>query len=83
MDISLTKPELEAFVREQVNSGHFSSASELVEAAVARLMLEPATDALDDDTVEAIRRAEAEFERGEDRPFGEVAAELRKKYLDR
>jgi putative addiction module CopG family antidote len=81
MQISLTKPELQRFVEEQVRKGGYSSAAEVIEAGLERLMLDVAPDELDDETIASIQRAEAEFERGEDRPFADVAAELRKKYL--
>jgi putative addiction module CopG family antidote len=81
MQIELTKAELEKFVDEQVRLGHFSSASEVVEAGLARLMLDPEPDELDAETLASIERAEAEFERGECRPFEEVAAELRRKHF--
>ena len=80
MDISLTKPELEQFIEEQVKSGSFASAAEVVEAGIARLMLDPAPEELDAETVASILRAEAEFERGEDKPFNDVAALLRRQY---
>lgn len=80
MDISLTKPELRKFIEEQVRGGSFSSPAEVVEAGLERLMLDLAPDELDEETIRSIERAEAEFDRGEDRPFTEVAAEFRKKY---
>jgi Arc/MetJ-type ribon-helix-helix transcriptional regulator len=81
MQIELTKAELEKFIDEQVRLGHFSSVNEVVEAALARLMLDPEPDELDAETLASIERAEAEFERGEDRPFEEVAADLRRKHF--
>lgn len=83
MQISLTKPELQRFIEEQVRSGGYTSASEVVEAGLERLMLDAAPDELDDETIASIQRAEAEFERGEDQSFDDVAAELRRKYLGR
>lgn len=83
MNVQLTKPELEKFVAELVKAGHFSSASEVIEAGVARLMLDPEPAELDDETLAAIDRAEAEFDRGEDRSFKEFAAEFRAKHLDK
>jgi Arc/MetJ-type ribon-helix-helix transcriptional regulator len=82
MTISLSKADLEQFVRKQVEAGHFTSPAEVVEAGLARLMLDPSPeDELDDEVWAAIECAEAEFERGEDLPFEEVAAGLRAKYL--
>jgi Arc/MetJ-type ribon-helix-helix transcriptional regulator len=75
------KPELQKFIDEQVRAGHFPSAKDVVEAALLRLMLDPVDEALDDAALAAIERADAEFARGEDRPFGEVAAELRQRFM--
>ncbi len=80
MQIAVTKPELTRFVDEQVSAGLYATPSEVIEAGLARLMLDPVPEDLDDDAIWAIQRAEAEFDRGEDRPFREVAQELRNKY---
>ncbi|MDB5290496.1 MAG: hypothetical protein JWL69_1737 [Phycisphaerales bacterium] len=40
MQISLTRPDMK-FIDEQVKAGHFSTPAEVVEAGVARLMLDP------------------------------------------
>ena len=81
MNIPVTKPEFQRFIEEQVRGGGFASPADIVEAGLERLMLDVAPDELDDDTIASIQRAEAEFDRGEDRPFADVAAELRKRYL--
>ncbi len=65
MSISL-RPELKQFVEEQVRTGRFSSAEEVVEAGLARLMLDPAADELDDDDRTAIAESEGQIARGED-----------------
>ena len=80
MNVSI-KPEYELFVEEQVRAGHFSSPSEVVEAALARLMLE-ALNELDDDDVAAIEEGEEQIARGEVLDWKEVSAQLRKEYLD-
>ena len=80
MQVTLTA-ELEEFVNEQVKAGRFASATDVVEAALTQFMVMP--EVLDAETLAAIDRADAEFERGEDRPFSEVAAELRQRYLSR
>jgi putative addiction module CopG family antidote len=80
MTISLS-PELKKYVEEQVRAGRFSTPEEVVEAGLARLMLDPAPDALDDEDLAAIDESEAQVERGEDMDFTQVAAALRKKYL--
>jgi Arc/MetJ-type ribon-helix-helix transcriptional regulator len=83
MDVQLSKPELEKFVDELVKSGQFASPTEVIEAGLARLMLDPAPEDLDEETRAAIDQAEGEFERGEDRSFKEFAAEFRAKYLSK
>src|SRR5688572_12856045 len=80
MKLSL-KPELRQFIDEQVRAGHFRSAEDVVEAAVLRLMLDPADEELDDAALAAIDRADAEFARGEHRPFSEFADELRQRFM--
>jgi putative addiction module CopG family antidote len=68
-------PELQEFVEESVRSGQYGSVREVVEAAIARLMLEPVSE-LDEETLAAIERAEEQIDRGECRPWPEVKAEL-------
>jgi len=80
MTISLN-PKLRQYIEEQVRSGRFASPEEVVEAGLARLMLDPAPDELDDEDLAAIEESERQIERGEDRPWADVSAELRKKYL--
>ena len=80
MTISLS-PELKKYVEEQVRAGRFASAEEVVEAGLARLMLDPAPDALDDDDLAAIEESEAQIERGEDLDWAQVSAALRRKHL--
>jgi Arc/MetJ-type ribon-helix-helix transcriptional regulator len=83
MQFQLIKPELEKFVDELVKSGQFASPTEVIEAGLARLMLDPAPEDLDEETLAAIDQAEGEFDRGEDRSFKEFAAEFRAKHLGR
>jgi len=73
------KPEIQEFIDEQVRSGRFASAADVIEAGVARLMLEP--EPLDEQDREAIGRAEAAIARGETFDFGAAAAQLREKYI--
>lgn len=80
MTIEITEPDLEMFIAEQVSAGRFASATEVVEAGLARLMLDPEPEEADPELDAALDRADAEYERGEHRPFEEVAAELRRKY---
>ncbi len=74
-------PELEAFISEQVRTGRYSSADEVVEAGLARLMVDPPTEELDPEDLLAIERSEQQIARGEDLDWQEVAARLRQKYL--
>jgi putative addiction module CopG family antidote len=80
MTVSLS-PEFKKYVEEQVRAGRFASADEVVEAALARLMLDPPPDELDAEDVHAINESEAQIERGEDLDWKQVSASLRKKYL--
>jgi len=72
---------LKRFVEDQVRAGKFASPEEVVEAGLARLMLDPAPDELDEDDRAAIAESEAQIARGEDLDWSQVSAELRKKYL--
>jgi Arc/MetJ-type ribon-helix-helix transcriptional regulator len=80
MDVSL-KPELQKFAEDQVSAGRFSSVTEVLEAGLARLMLDPLSDELDAEDLAAIEESEGQIARGEDLDWKEVSARLRKKYL--
>jgi len=80
MELTLNQ-DLQQFIEEQVRSGRFASASEVVEAALARLMIDDPADELDEQDIAAIRESEEQIARGQVRDFKEVAAELRAKYL--
>lgn len=79
MNVSL-KPEVQRFVDEQVRAGRFGSADAVLEAGVARLMLDPEPAELDEETLAAIERAREQFARGEGVPLDEVAQRLRTKF---
>ena len=79
MNVSL-KPELEAFVASQVESGGYGSADEVLEAAVARLMLDPEPGELDAQTLAALEEAEAQLDRGEGIPVEQAFELLRQKF---
>jgi Arc/MetJ-type ribon-helix-helix transcriptional regulator len=81
IQISVQKPEIQDFIEEQVKAGRFSSPTEVIEAGIARLMLDPADDELDDEDLAAIEESEEQIARGEDLDWNEVSANLRKKYL--
>jgi putative addiction module CopG family antidote len=64
MEIKL-KPELERFVDDQIREGRFSSATEVLEAGLARLLLDPEPDNLDSSDLIEIRESIEEMRRGE------------------
>ena len=80
MDVTL-KPELQRFVDEQVRAGRFASPAEVLEAGLARLMLDPAADELDDEDLAAIKESERQIERGEDLDWRAESQRLRDTYL--
>ena len=80
MNVTL-KPELERFIEDQVNAGRFSSPTEVLEAGLARLMVEPARDELDSEDLAAIDESEAQIARGEDMDWKDVSTRLRREYL--
>lgn len=73
-------PELEKFVDEKVKTGQFGSREEVIEAGLARLMLDPEPE-LDEETLSELAEGEAQIDHGESRPWEEVKAELVAKYL--
>ena len=77
MNVKL-KPTAQKFVEEQIQSGRFRSADDLLDEAVQRMMLEDELE-LDDETVAAINRAEEQIDQGEGIDFDEFAADMRKR----
>ena len=77
MDLQL-KPELKKFIDAEVRAGHFKSAEAAVETAITQMMLDHGE--LDDQTIAAIVKADAQYDRGEFVEWREVRDELRKKY---
>jgi Arc/MetJ-type ribon-helix-helix transcriptional regulator len=81
MDVKLN-PKIQRFVDDQVSAGLFSSPAEVVEAGLARLMLDPrSNDFLDADDLAAIEESEAQITRGEVLDWKEASAQLREKHL--
>jgi len=80
MEVRLS-PQLRKFIEDEVTAGNFASADEVVEAALARLMLDPAPDAEDAQTLAAIDEAEAQIDRGEGIPLDEAFGRLREKHF--
>ncbi len=79
MQIELTKPQLQKFIDEQVQAGHFPSAQAAVETAVEQMMLDHGV--LDDSTIAAIANADVQYERGQFVEWRDVRDQLRQKYL--
>lgn len=81
MNIQLTKPDLEKFVEEQVRTGRFASAEDVIEAGLTHLMIDHVVGSLDEEVIDAIDESERQIEKGQVRDWKEVSAELRRKYL--
>jgi Arc/MetJ-type ribon-helix-helix transcriptional regulator len=77
MNVELTRPEIERYVREQVDAGRFPSADAVVEAAVAQMMAAGDWDELTPADEAAIAEADAEIDRGEGIDFDAFAQEIR------
>jgi putative addiction module CopG family antidote len=76
----------EEFVRKLVESGRFNSEQEVIEAAVARLMLDtmdPPEEEIDDATAAEIERAEQQIREGKTRDFADAVTELRNKHFSK
>ena len=80
MDVILKRPSVQKYVEEQVKQGHFSSPSEVIEAALMRQMVDDANVPFDQETLAAIERGNDQIERGEGRDLREVAAAFRAKH---
>lgn len=74
------RPEVQKFVEDRVKLGQYASTEEVVEAGIARLMLDP-EPALDEPTLEAIEEGEAQGDRDEVVDWQELKKELLSKYL--
>jgi len=79
MDVQL-KPELERFVEQQVRDGHFASRAEVLEAGLARLILDPPQEQISDDEAAALRRSLDQMRRGEVVDWRQFSASWRTKY---
>jgi len=76
-------PEYEKFIDEQVKAGRFSSSAEALEAGIARLMLDPDPDVLDEQDVADIRQSLDQIQKGEVIDAKTVHAEIRKRFLNK
>jgi putative addiction module CopG family antidote len=81
MQVSL-RPEAQRFVEDQVRSGRYQSADEVLDDALMRMM-EEQSSVLDDRTLAAIDESEDQIEKGEYREWKQVSAELRAKSLNK
>lgn len=79
MNVQLN-PALEKFVNDQVRQGRFSSPAEVLEAGLARLMLDPDPDELDAHDVAEIQESLAQMRRGEVLDWKEYSAKIRARY---
>ena len=75
------RPELEKFVDDQVREGHFSSPEDVVEAGLARLMLDREPDELDARDFAELTESLGQMRRGEVIEWKELSARLRRKHL--
>jgi Arc/MetJ-type ribon-helix-helix transcriptional regulator len=80
MQVSL-KPAIQRYIDEQIREGRFPNTEAVLEAAVARLMLDPAPDELDAEDLAAVAGSEEQIGRGESLDWKTVSAQLRKEYL--
>ena len=79
MNVQLN-PALEKFVDDQVRQGRFSSPEQVLEAGLARLMLDPEPDELDARDVAEINESLAQMRRGEVLDWKEYSAKIRARY---
>lgn len=75
------KPELAEFVDDQVKQGHYSSADAVLEAGVARLMLDPQPDELDAKDIAELTESLGQMRQGEVVDWKDLSAQLRRKHL--
>jgi len=64
MNVALD-PKYKKFIQEQVKAGRFSSSAEALEAGIARLMVDPKPDILDEQDVADIEKSLQQLKRGE------------------
>ena len=76
MTITLS-PQTQRLLEEQLKKGTFASADEVLQAALVAL---DESDALDEETLDAIDESEAQIARGEVLEWDEVLARVRAKY---
>ena len=78
MEIELSA-EAKRFIDETIRSGGYASVQEVIEAGIARLMLDPPPQ-IDEETLADINEGIAQIERGETIPWHGLRTELLAKY---
>ncbi|HEX4797411.1 MAG TPA: hypothetical protein VH370_26690 [Humisphaera sp.] len=78
--MAILSPDTEKLIADRLQQGGYKSADELVRVAIETLD-QMQTQEIDPDTLDAIEEAEAQYARGEGRPWEEVREELRAKYV--
>jgi len=78
MQLQLTRPELEKFITDKVNSGDFPTPQAVVEDALTRMMQDE--QSLTDEDIAAIDESEAQLDAGQGIDFDAFASEMHKKY---
>ncbi len=79
MNLQLS-PELKRFVDQQVKVGRFSSTEEVVQAGLARLMLDPEPEALSPAEAKDIHVSIEQMSRGEVTDWKDHSADARKRF---
>jgi len=79
MNVELTKPEVQRFIQDEVDAGHYPTAEAAVEAAVQHMMSANEWTRLTPGDVAAIAESDAQFERGESVDFDVFAADMPKR----
>jgi Arc/MetJ-type ribon-helix-helix transcriptional regulator len=84
MNISLS-PQTQKLLEEQMRKGRFATPDEAMQTALRALDGSTGEDYadLDSETRDAIEQAEAEYDRGEGRPWEEVREELLARFVKR
>ena len=83
MNIAL-RPELEQFIADQVKAGRYSSADEVVEDALSRLMRGngDAEEEIDDETFAALQRSDEQVRAGQGMTMAQVREHFRRRGAD-
>jgi hypothetical protein len=80
MQVQLTKPELERFVGDQVNAGHYPSPEAAVEAAIAQMMVDQDEVGPTAEDVKAMSESDSQINRGDSVDFETFASNTKQKF---